>query len=100
MDVIAVLAITASALSIFLWIRVLVLEGRLREINAELGRVRQGTEQGGTPDLAYLDTELEERLTELIREGKKIRAIKELREARNLSLLDAKNMVEEMERGL
>lgn len=100
MDVIAVLAITASALSIFLWIRVLVLEGRLRDINAELGRVRQGTEQGGAPDLAYLDTELEERLTELIREGKKIRAIKELREARNLSLLDAKTRVEEMERSL
>lgn len=100
MNMIAILAVTASALSIFLWIRVLVLEGRLREMNAELGRVRQGIEQGETPDLAYLDTGLEERLKELIREGKKIRAIKELRQARNLSLLDAKNRIEEMERAL
>lgn len=100
MDMIAILAVTASALSGFLCIRVLVLEGRLRDMNAELGRVRQSTEQGGGSDLAYLDTKLEDRLTELIREGKKIRAIKELREARNLSLLDAKNTVEDLERGL
>ncbi|WP_236414286.1 hypothetical protein [Paenibacillus sp. JJ-223] len=41
---------------------------------------------------------LEHRLIELIRAGNTIRAIKELREARRLSLKDAKDVVEALER--
>lgn len=41
---------------------------------------------------------LEHRLIVLIRAGNKIRAIKELREARRLSLKDAKDVVEALER--
>ncbi|WP_339272197.1 hypothetical protein MKY59_15740 [Paenibacillus sp. FSL W8-0426] len=41
---------------------------------------------------------LEHRLIELIRAGNTIRAIKELREAGRLSLKDAKDVVEALER--
>lgn len=57
------------------------------------------TSPGGLAD-GYgdeLSPELEDRLRELVRQGKKIVAIKELRMARNLSLAEAKRIVDRLE---
>jgi|GEM_PF-3653000 len=57
------------------------------------------TSPGGLTD-GYgdeLSPELEDRLRELLRQGKKIVAVKELRMARNLSLAEAKRIVDRLE---
>lgn len=108
-DIIAILAFILTLLlmlSVFsLKRRVSELEGKLRQRDA-YGGVYGASANGkaGIPTPLFeqnleIAPDLERRLHLLLAEGKKIQAIKVIREARNLSLKDAKNFVDNLEQG-
>lgn len=108
------MAVIALLLALFLLLQVVNLKRQVNELRDEL-RQRSNwmddttsasasapfspTSPGGLAD-GYgdeLSPELEGRLRELLRQGKKIVAVKELRMARNLSLSEAKRIVDQLE---
>ncbi|MEC0182857.1 ribosomal protein L7/L12 [Paenibacillus peoriae] len=109
MSAIEYIAIIALLLSVILLIKVYSLQSRLHDLKSDVERLENrsgipGTLSGPIPTAPphYPDTEtsgdINERLLMLIREGKKIQAIKELRIARDLSLKEAKDYVDALER--
>ncbi|MBW4080571.1 ribosomal protein L7/L12 [Paenibacillus sp. S150] len=101
----------ALALSLLFMLRVISLNKRVNELQSQLERMDSRSATGGgfirpggnAPTPLYVQNmeiapDLERRLHLLLAEGKKIQAIKVIREARNLSLADAKNYIDEMER--
>lgn len=113
MDTIDLIAILALVLALLLMISVFSLKRRVNELES---RLAQRDAYGGmhsppassraadipaplfvqNPELA---PDLERRIRLLMAEGKKIQAIKVMREARNLSLKEAKDFVDNLERG-
>lgn len=104
--------IAALTLSILLMFRVMTLSRRIKDLQSQLERIDSRSGMGGsmfkpsmeTPTPQYVQNmefapDLERRLHLLLAEGKKIQAIKVLREARNLSLKDAKDYVDHMDQG-
>ncbi|GBF73699.1 hypothetical protein PA598K_02010 [Paenibacillus sp. 598K] len=106
------MAVIALMLALFLLLQVVSLKRQVNELRDELHQRNNWiddttsasaplnpTAPGGFAD-GYgdeLSPELEDRLRELVRQGKKIVAIKELRMTRNLSLAEAKRIVDRLE---
>lgn len=113
MDTTDIIAILALVLALLLMLRVFSLKKRVHELEAQLAlRDNYGGTAGtagsswppGIPTPLFVQNmeiapDLERRLHLLLAEGKKIQAIKVIREARNLSLKDAKDYIDNMERG-
>lgn len=113
MDTIDLIAILALVLALLLMLSVFSLKRRVNELES---RLAQRDAYGGkyspqqsaelptsrlplfvqNPELA---PDLERRIRLLLAEGKKIQAIKVMREARNLGLKEAKDFVEDLEQG-
>lgn len=103
-------AIIALILSVILLFKVYRLQSRLNDLKSDVERLENrsgltGTSMSSTitpPPPHFLDVEaseeINERLLLLIREGNKIQAIKELRTAKDLSLKDAKDYVDHLEK--
>ncbi len=104
------ISITALVLAMLLLLRVFSLNRRVKDLESHLERIDSRSAMGGgiikqgidAPTPLYAQNmevapDLERRLRLLLAEGKKIQAIKVLREARDLSLKDAKNYVDRME---
>ncbi|MNI06775.1 hypothetical protein D3C73_597670 [compost metagenome] len=104
------ISITALVLAMLLLLRVFSLNRRVKDLESQLERIDSRSAMGGgiikpgidAPAPLYAQNmevapDLERRLRLLLAEGKKIQAIKVLREARDLSLKDAKNYVDRME---
>jgi len=100
-------------LILILLVRVISLQTQLNELKRDVERLENGSGYTTHSPLSYNDsaanvsptplaqadlTELDKELQELAKQGKKIIAIKKAREARNLSLKDAKEYVEYLER--
>ncbi|AWB46899.1 hypothetical protein DCC85_10665 [Paenibacillus sp. CAA11] len=101
-----------------LLIWVMYLSGQVRELKRDVERLKNYSPSSpsnmpdpqthfiydpakfGHPDTMQLDDHLRFRLITLIRKGSKIKAIKELRIATNLSLKDAKDVVDRLEDSL
>ncbi|KKO52843.1 hypothetical protein [Paenibacillus sp. DMB20] len=112
METMEMIASAALLLSLLLWTKIFGLQRRIRDLESDLEWMRQRPESSPTytsgkppavdpspdPPVDRLDAELEERLRMLLASGQKVKAIKELRVARNITLLEAKNYVEDMER--
>lgn len=113
MEINTVILIVLLLLVLVLLIRVMSLQSQLNELKRDVERIENGT--GLTPrsnvnfspspstmpsssasqtELSQLDHEL----LVLIQQGQKIKAIKKLREARDLSLKDAKDYVDALDR--
>ncbi|WDZ63770.1 ribosomal protein L7/L12 [Paenibacillus polymyxa] len=107
MSAIEYIAIIALLLSVILLIKVYSLQSRLNDLKSDVERLEnrsgiQGTSLSASTPPHILDAgaseDINERLLLLIREGKKIQAIKELRTAKDLSLKDAKDYVDHLEK--
>ncbi|WP_342435591.1 hypothetical protein NSS79_18260 [Paenibacillus sp. FSL L8-0436] len=106
------ISLAALVLTLLLMLRVISLNKRVNELQSQLERIDSRSAMDGgfiktgiaapTPQFVQnmdLMPDLENRLRLLLAEGKKIQAIKVLREARDLSLMDAKNYIDDMEQG-
>ncbi|AET60920.1 hypothetical protein HPL003_20930 [Paenibacillus terrae HPL-003] len=110
METMEFIALIALIISVILLIKVYSLQARLNDLKSDVERLENrsgmsGTSLSGTtatapPQVLNSDVSenINERLLQLIREGKKIQAIKELRVARGLSLKEAKDYVDGLER--
>ncbi|KJD45804.1 large subunit ribosomal protein L7/L12 [Paenibacillus sp. RC73] len=110
METMEFIALIALIISVILLIKVYSLQARLNDLKSDVERLENrsgmsGISLSGTTATApphVLNTavseDINERLLLLIREGKKIQAIKELRVARDLSLKEAKDYVDDLER--
>ncbi|NQX47668.1 ribosomal protein L7/L12 [Paenibacillus tritici] len=109
MDLIAILALV---LALLLMLSVFSLKRRVHELESRLAQrdtyggpsVQASSRTTDIPTPMFVQNpeiapDLERRIRLLIAEGKKIQAIKVMREARNLSLKDAKDFVESLEQG-
>nr|WP_202895070.1 ribosomal protein L7/L12 [Paenibacillus sp. 23TSA30-6] len=104
------IALIALIISVILLIKVYSLQARLNDLKSDVERLENRSGMSGislsgptaTAPPSVLDTvvseDVNERLLLLIREGKKIQAIKELRVAKDLSLKEAKDYVDGLER--
>ncbi|GAA0853118.1 hypothetical protein GCM10008915_73230 [Bifidobacterium pullorum subsp. gallinarum] len=107
-----IIAIVSLLISIFLLLKHFRMQSRINELTSDLARLEGRSEVYPPPrpqQPAVVDThfissgsselspELEQRLRQLLDEGNKIKAIKELREAMHLSLKDAKDYVDAMD---
>lgn len=105
------ISLAALVLTMLLMLRVISLNKRVNELQSQLERInsRSGMDGGftktgmDTPTPQFVQNfdlmpDLENRLRLLLAEGKKIQAIKVLREARDLSLKDAKDYIDNLER--
>ncbi|MGM1046810.1 MAG: ribosomal protein L7/L12 [Bacillota bacterium] len=108
METTEIIAIAALILSLLLLIKVFSLQSKLNDIQSDLEWMKSRPENPQTyksvtpvvsePNTYGIDADLEERLRVLLTSDQKIKAIKMLREARGISLLEAKNYVDNMER--
>ncbi|KOY16689.1 hypothetical protein [Paenibacillus xylanivorans] len=113
MEINTIVLVVFLLLILILLVRVISLQTQLNELKRDVERLENGS--GSTvhshlsynassvnvspPPLSQADlTELDKELQALAQQGKKIIAIKKAREARNLSLKDAKEYVESLER--
>ncbi|MCL6661976.1 ribosomal protein L7/L12 [Paenibacillus polymyxa] len=96
-----------------LLVRVTSLQRQLNELKRDVERLENGSTAGTRSDFNYTltpkeappshtsqpaQTDLDQELLTLIQQGKKIMAIKRLREARGLSLKEAKDYVDSLDR--
>ncbi|GGF62536.1 hypothetical protein GCM10010912_04600 [Paenibacillus albidus] len=103
-----IIAIIALIFSVLLLIKVFRLQARLNELSSDVARLEGRSEayplsKQDAAATIYVDDralapDLEQRLRYLLADGKKIQAIKELREAKDLKLKEAKDYVDAMER--
>ncbi|MGZ0041116.1 hypothetical protein [Paenibacillus ottowii] len=103
-------AIIALILSVILLFKVYRLQSQLHDLKSDVERLENRSGLTGTPISNTITSpaphilgteaseEINERLLLLIREGNKIKAIKELRTAKDLSLRDAKDYVDHLEK--
>jgi large subunit ribosomal protein L7/L12 len=110
-----IIAILALILALLLMLSVFRLKKRVTELESQLAQRDAYGEPAGNIGAAAGRTasiptplfvqnpeiapDLERRLHLLLAEGKKIQAIKVIREARNLSLKDAKDFIDNLEQG-
>ncbi|MCP1427255.1 large subunit ribosomal protein L7/L12 [Paenibacillus xylanexedens] len=96
-----------------LLVRVTSLQRQLNELKRDVERLENGSTDSVRSDFNYtlspkeaslshtsqpVQTDLDQELLTLIQQGKKIMAIKRLREARGLSLKEAKDYVDSLDR--
>ncbi|WP_440109027.1 ribosomal protein L7/L12 [Paenibacillus sp. QZ-Y1] len=113
MEINTIVFIVFLLLILILLVRVISLQSQLNELKQDVERLEIGGGPVSHSSLNYsptsLDvsphsasqaelTELDRELLALVQQGKKIVAIKKVREAKNLSLKDAKDYVESFER--
>lgn len=97
------IGIVAILLVVVLWIRLSSLESKLNSLKEELSPLKW--QSGTTANASYapssiataLNPDLEQKLHALIMENQTIRAIKEVRIATGMSLIEAKTYVENLE---
>lgn len=113
MDTIDLIAILALVLALLLMLSVFSLKRRVNELESRLaqrdayGGMSSPPASGRAADIPAplfvqnpeLAPDLERRIRLLMAEGKKIQAIKVMREARNLGLKEAKDFVDNLEQG-
>ncbi|MDQ0655894.1 ribosomal protein L7/L12 [Paenibacillus sp. W2I17] len=100
-------------LILVLLVRVTSLQRQLNELKSDVERLENGSTVSARSDFNYTlspqeaspshtsqpaQTDLDQELLTLIQQGKKIMAIKRLREARGLSLKEAKDYVDSLDR--
>ncbi|GAS82160.1 ribosomal protein L7/L12 [Paenibacillus amylolyticus] len=100
-------------LILVLLVRVTSLQRQLNELKRDVDRLENGSNGSARSDFNYTlspkeaspahtsqpaPTDLDQELIALIQQGKKIMAIKRLREARGLSLKEAKDYVDSLDR--
>ncbi|WP_223199719.1 MULTISPECIES: ribosomal protein L7/L12 [unclassified Paenibacillus] len=105
--------IVLSLLILVLLVRVTSLQRQLNELKRDVERLENGSTVSARSDFNYTlspkeaspsqsnppgQTDLDLELLTLIQQGKKIMAIKRLREARGLSLKEAKDYVDSLDR--
>lgn len=110
MEVIEIVAVAALILSLLLLIKVFSLQSQLNDMKSDLEWMNNRPNNPGMnsssptfvsqPEVNDVDADLEERLRFMLSSNQKIKAIKVLREARNLSLKDAKDYVDRMEQNI
>lgn len=113
MEINTIVLVVFLFLILILLVRVIRLQTQLNELKRDVERLENGSGSTAHSPLSYNDsavnvsplppaqadlTELDKELQALAQQGKKIIAIKKAREARNLSLKDAKDYVESLER--
>jgi len=110
METSGILAVIAIVFSLFLFIKVISLQSQMNNLKADLEWMRNRAGSPSVPASAVASpppsekqetsgsSDLDEKLLFLLRSGQKIKAIKELREARPLGLKEAKEYVEALER--
>lgn len=113
MDTIDLIAILALVLALLLMLSVFSLKRRVNELESRLaqrdayGGMYSPPASGRAADIPAhlfvqnpeLAPDLERRIRLLMAEGKKIQAIKVIREERNLGLKEAKDFVDNLEQG-
>ncbi|MDG5790166.1 hypothetical protein QA612_22255 [Evansella sp. AB-P1] len=82
------LIILTFLIVIYLSVKVLTLEGRIKNINYTLNQLAK---QSGT-----LENQINEELRQLIIEGKDVKAVKKARETLGLSLIEGKKYIDEL----
>ncbi|MEK3702929.1 ribosomal protein L7/L12 [Paenibacillus sp. FSL R7-0198] len=98
-------------LILVLLVRVTSLQRQLNELKSDVERLENGSTVSARSDFNYTlspketshtsqpaQSDLDQELLTLIQQGKKIMAIKRLREARGLSLKEAKDYVDSLDR--
>lgn len=110
MEVTEIIAIAALILSLLILIKVFSLQSQLNDMKSDLEWVNNRPNNPGMnssiatnvsqPEVNDVDADLEERLRFMLASNQKIKAIKVLREARNLSLKDAKDYVDQLEKDI
>lgn len=113
MEINTIVLVVFLFLILILLVRVISLQTQLNDLKRDVERLENGSGRTTHSPLSYNDsaanvsltppaqadlTELDKELQELAKQGKKIIAIKKAREARNLSLKEAKDYVESLER--
>ncbi|MEC0125462.1 hypothetical protein [Paenibacillus pabuli] len=113
MEINTIVLIVFLLLILILLVRVTSLQAQLNELKRDVERLENGAGVTAQSSLSYSSpsmnssppspnqtdwTELDKELQALAQQGKKIVAIKKAREAKNLSLKDAKDYVESLER--
>ncbi|PWW38839.1 MULTISPECIES: hypothetical protein [Paenibacillus] len=113
MEINSIVLVVFLFLILILLVRVISLQTQLNELKRDVERLENGSDRTAHSPLSYNAssvnvspptttqadlTELDKELQALAQQGKKIIAIKKAREARNLSLKDAKEYVEYLER--
>ncbi|UPK41082.1 hypothetical protein [Paenibacillus pabuli] len=113
MEINTIVLVILLFLILILLVRVISLQTQLNELKRDVERLENGSGRTAQSPLSYNAssvnmsppppsqaelTELDKELQALAHQGKKIIAIKKAREARNLSLKDAKEYVEYLER--
>ncbi|SEK62522.1 hypothetical protein [Paenibacillus sp. OK003] len=113
MEINTIVLVVFLFLILILLVRVISLQTQLNELRRDVERLENGSDRTAHSPLSYNAssvnvspptptqadlTELDKELQALAQQGKKIIAIKKAREARNLSLKDAKDYVESLER--
>ncbi|WP_413379051.1 hypothetical protein [Paenibacillus taichungensis] len=113
MEINTIVLVVFLLLILILLVRVISLQTQLNELKRDVERLENGSGSTAHSPLSYNTssvnvsppppthadlTELDRELQALAQQGKKIIAIKKAREARNLSLKDAKEYVEYLER--
>jgi large subunit ribosomal protein L7/L12 len=113
MEINTIVLVVFLLLILILLVRVISLQTQLNELRRDVERLENGSSSTAHSHLSYNAssvnvsppptpqadlTELDKELQALAQQGKKIIAIKKAREARNLSLKDAKEYVESLER--
>lgn len=109
-----IIAAVSLLISIFLLLKFFGMQSRINQLKSDLERLEGRSEvyppphpqqpafvvdrHSINPGSSELSPELEQRLRQLLAEGNKIKAIKELREAAHLSLRDAKDYVDAMDK--
>ncbi|WP_422657732.1 ribosomal protein L7/L12 [Paenibacillus sp. EC2-1] len=112
MEFTEIVAVVALILSLLLLIKVFSLQSQLNDVKSDLEWMNNRPNNIGMmnsssnkeivsqPKVNDVDADLEERLRFMVASNQKIKAIKVLREARNLSLKDAKDYVDQLERDI
>ncbi|MEC0238877.1 ribosomal protein L7/L12 [Paenibacillus dokdonensis] len=110
METTEIIAMITIVISLFLLIKVFSLQSQLNNLKSDLEWMRNHADS--SPGSSFVKTatvrplkmqestvssDLDERLLSLLQSGQKIKAIKELREARPMGLKEAKDYVENLE---
>lgn len=116
MELNTIFIVVVLLLIVILLTRVISLQSQLNELKRDVERIESGagiTQRTPSPSFNYSVSsstqsstsehptellELDQELILMIQQGNKIKAIKKLREARNLSLKDAKDYVDTLDR--
>ncbi|CAM4271930.1 ribosomal protein L7/L12 [Paenibacillus xylanexedens] len=113
MEMNTLVSIVLLLLIFVLLVRVTSLQRQLNELKRDVERLENGSTDSVRSDFNYTlspkeaspshtsqpaQTDLDQELLTLIQQGKKIMAIKRLREARGLSLKEAKDYVDSLDR--